>query len=80
MSEQQNGLKPNDLMQILNLLQVTASRGAFREDEVETVRDLYHRIYAFLQGAGFIPSPDLPVADASVAAPVADAPVAPAAQ
>jgi len=78
-------LSVNDLALVLQTIQIVATRGAFKAEELATVGGLYDRIAAFLRATGALPTAPAPAADAAPAAtdtpvssdaPAADAPAA----
>jgi hypothetical protein len=50
----QTGLTVQDLTLTLQVIQVAASRGAFKADELTSVGGLYDRIFKFLESTGAI--------------------------
>lgn len=64
----QTGLTIQDLSLVLQVINLTASRGAYKADELTTVGGLHDRIYKFLDSVGAI---------AKNAAAASDAPQAP---
>lgn len=50
----QTGLTIQDLNLVLQVINLTAARGAFKADELTTVGGLHDRIYKFLDSVGAI--------------------------
>ena len=50
----QTGLTIQDLTLVLQVIQVSSSRGAFKADEMAAVGSLYDRIFGFLEASGAI--------------------------
>lgn len=50
----QTGLTIQDLTLVLQVINLTAARGAFKADELTTVGGLHDRIYKFLDSVGAI--------------------------
>jgi hypothetical protein len=72
------GLTVQDLLLTLQVVQVAASRGAFKADELSNVGGLYDRLFKFLEATGAIQSKPVEVTPESapteepVAEPVAE--------
>jgi len=49
-----SGLTIQDLLLVLQVVQVAASRGAFKADELSNVGGLYDRLFKFLDSTGAI--------------------------
>jgi len=79
------GLTVQDLLLTLQVVQVAASRGAFKADELTNVGGLYDRLFKFLEATGAIQAkpvevtPEAAPAEAVPANDEATAPVAKAA-
>jgi hypothetical protein len=71
------GLTIQDLLLTLQVVQVAASRGAFKADELSNVGGLYDRLFKFLESTGAIQAKPVEVtpeaAPAEESAPVAEA-------
>jgi hypothetical protein len=69
------GLTIQDLLLTLQVVQVAASRGAFKADELSNVGGLYDRLFKFLESTGAIQAKPVEVtpAPAEEPAPVAEA-------
>lgn len=50
----QNGLQLQDLISVVQLIQLSASRGAFKAEELSAVGGLYDRLLTFLKSSGAI--------------------------
>jgi hypothetical protein len=50
--QQVNTITLEDLVSVAEIINVCASRGAFKADELTTVGGLYDRLVAFLKAAG----------------------------
>lgn len=59
----QTGLTIQDLSLVLQVINLTAARGAFKADELTTVGGLHDRIYKFLDSVGAIAKNPAPVGD-----------------
>jgi hypothetical protein len=68
------GLTVQDLLLTLQVVQVAASRGAFKADELTNVGGLYDRLFKFLEATGAIQAK--PVEVTPEAAPTEEAPAA----
>lgn len=53
----QTGLTIQDLTLVLQVINLTAARGAFKADELTTVGGLHDRIYRFLDSVGAVAKP-----------------------
>ena len=62
--EQQRSLNINDLMTMVRLIQLSASRGVWRAEELTAVGTLYDNLLGFLEASGAIsreaPAPAAP--------------------
>jgi hypothetical protein len=61
------GLTIQDLTMVLQIVQVAASRGAFKAEELSAVGGLYDRVFKFLDAAGALKKPEAAPADADTA-------------
>lgn len=52
------GLTIQDLTMVLQIVQVAASRGAFKAEELSAVGGLYDRVFKFLDAAGALKKPE----------------------
>jgi hypothetical protein len=50
----QTGLQLQDLISVVQLIQLSTSRGAFKAEELSAVGGLYDRLLAFLKSSGAI--------------------------
>jgi hypothetical protein len=50
----QIGLQLQDLISVVQLIQLSTTRGAFKADELSAVGGLYDRLLAFLKSSGAI--------------------------
>ena len=67
----QTGLTIQDLSLVLQVINLTAARGAFKADELTTVGGLHDRIYKFLDSVGAIAKNPAPAAGDTPPAPAA---------
>ena len=59
-SEQAPNLSLQDLLLIAQTIQVVASRGAFRAEEMSNIGGMYNRLIAFLNATGAIKPAEQP--------------------
>jgi len=50
------GLSLQDLVMVVQIIQLTSQRGAFKAEELESVGGLYNKLIAFLQSTGALTS------------------------
>lgn len=59
---EQNAQPPSlaisDLVMVLNLIRITADRGAIKPEEMSAVGTLYEKLFGFLQASGAINNPE----------------------
>jgi len=63
------GLTIQDLAMVLQIVQVAATRGAFKAEELSAVGGLYDRVFKFLDAAGALKKPEAAPTDTAVAEP-----------
>ena len=73
------GLTIQDLTMVLQIVQVAASRGAFKAEELSAVGGLYDRVFKFLDAAGALKKPEAAQSDTGTAAAEPTPEVTPAA-
>ena len=71
----QTGLTIQDLTLVLQVIQVSSTRGAFKADELTAIGGLYDRIFKFLESTGAISK--VPPEGQQAPAPTMGAPAAP---
>lgn len=48
----------SDLVMVLNLIRITAERGAIKAEEMSAVGTLYEKLFGFLQASGALNRPE----------------------
>jgi hypothetical protein len=52
------GLSLNDLVTVVQVIQLSSQRGAFRAEELSDVGALYNKLVTFLQASGALAKPE----------------------
>ena len=63
------GLTVQDLALVLQIIQATTSRGAYKPDELTVVGGLYDRVFKFLDSIGALTRTEAPASEATTETP-----------